>query len=76
MRTFKAGNRETPELRRLAQDIEKAAHRSDDRIALQYLSTLPERPSDGLYLFAADVTAPGDLRGLYRCDGGTYTFIG
>jgi hypothetical protein len=75
VRTFRAGNQPTLELRKLANDIEKAANRADDRVALQYLSTAPERPSDGLYLSAAGVL--GVTRGLYRYDSasGTYVFI-
>lgn len=48
-----------------------------DRLPMQYLSALPAKPRDGLYLFAADVTSGGAARGLYRYDESTdsYTAI-
>lgn len=75
MKTFVAGNRETQPVQKLANDIEKAQNRADPFVALTYLSALPARPQDGLYLFAAAVTAPGDPRGLYRYDSSTGSYI-
>ena len=52
--------------------LERAAHDEEG-----YLTTLPARPQDRLYLFAADVVGAGQPRGLYRYDSstGTYTSI-
>jgi hypothetical protein len=76
VRSFRAGN-QPQELRRLAADIERAANTPDDRVALQFLAALPDRPMDGLYLFAANVTGPGNPRGVYVYDSstGSYTNI-
>jgi hypothetical protein len=74
VRTFDHANASTPEERALVLSIKKAAMRADDRVAMQFLSALPAKPQDGLYLFAADVTGPGDPRGLYLYDSSTATY--
>jgi hypothetical protein len=57
--------------------VQKAANRGSSHVPLTYLTVLPDKPQDGLYLFDTNVTSGAATRGAYRYDSSTatYTFL-
>jgi hypothetical protein len=74
METFRAGK--TPKsLEEVGQrfvEVQRASH-----VPLTYLTALPDKPQDGIYLFDTNVTSGAATRGAYRYDSAaaTYTFL-
>lgn len=66
MRTFTPGNRETPELRRLASDIQRAGMMAQPFILLDVLHIEPDRPQNGMTALADGTDwNPGLGQGVY-----------
>jgi hypothetical protein len=79
METFRAGK--TPKsLEEVGQrfvEVQRAARAASSHVPLTYLTALPDKPQDGIYLFDTNVTSGAATRGAYRYDSAaaTYTFL-